>query len=106
MRLIDADRLLEVLKANYAIYRSKIRGSYLDGVHDGINTAIIYVINATTIEERKHGHWESFININGEKTYRCSTCQNEAPHDLYGYFELTNYCPHCGAVMDEGEENK
>lgn len=72
MRLIDADSLLKILKNNHAIYRSKIRGSYLDGVHDGINTAILYVVGAATIEERKHGHWS-------EEDYRCSVCGAKRP---------------------------
>ena len=101
MRLIDADKLINILNDNQAIYDNELKGSYYDGVGNGLEAAIVCVEHAPTVEERKHGHWEPFININREKTYRCSTCQNEAPHDLYGYFELTNYCPHCGTVMDE-----
>ena len=99
MRLIDADRLLEVLKANYAIYRSKIRGSYLDGVHDGINTTIIQVVSATTIEARKHGHW-----IRADKRFwKCSECNYEKHIRRISEAGMykTPYCPYCGAVMDE-----
>lgn len=93
MRLIDADKMLaELLMINE---RSNIFAAPF------ARRIKRFIDRQPTIEARKHGHWEPFININREKTYRCSTCQNEAPHDLYGYFELTNYCPHCGTVMDE-----
>ena len=99
MRLIDADTLIQEIKRWKE--REIADGLIGKGIKAGYDAAIICVSEMPTIEERKHGHWEPFININGEKTYRCSTCQNEAPHDLYGYFELTNYCPRCGAVMDK-----
>lgn len=53
----------------------------------------------------KHGHWqENKItmrdwggNVVTEKTlWRCSICWHEDSI-------LTNYCPNCGARMDEGE---
>lgn len=99
MRLIDADKLKERFYQEQNYYED-CNNDYEEGRFDGIQVAIDEIVDAPTVERRKHGHWEPFININGEKTYRCSTCQNEAPHDLYGYFELTNYCPHCGAKME------
>ena len=100
MRLIDADRLLEILKNNYAIYSSKIRGSYLDGVHDGIKLAILYVIGATTIEGRKHGHWKFVANM--LPYHICSVCGSRALFDENSYDTvMSNYCPYCGAIMDE-----
>lgn len=100
MRLIDADRLLEILKNNYAIYSSKTRGSYLDGVHDGIKMAILYVIGATTIEERKHGRWKFVANM--LPYHICSVCGSRALFDENSYDTvMSNYCPYCGAIMDE-----
>lgn len=43
----------------------------------------------------KHGHWE-FIGGYGYQ-YRCSECINCAEWK-------TEFCPHCGAIMDEVEE--
>ena len=100
MRPIDADKLKERLYQEQKYYEY-YNNDYEEGRFDGLQVAIDEIIDAPSVEGRKHGRWEPFTNINRENTYRCSVCQNEAPHDLYGYFEVTNYCPHCGAKMDE-----
>lgn len=55
-------------------------------------------------EERKHGHW---IETNEYYTgayeslyyYKCSVCGDSVLEDPD--FGLHNYCPRCGATMDE-----
>ena len=47
-------------------------------------------------EPVRHGHW---INT-GFLTAKCSECDAEV-HEL----EYGNYCPNCGAKMDEEEED-
>lgn len=45
----------------------------------------------------KHGKW---IYNDGDNT--CSVCRKEVTeHDDYGRKQWFNYCPHCGAKMDE-----
>jgi len=44
------------------------------------------------VEPVKHGHWE-YIGGYGYQ-YRCSECIMCVEH-------TSNYCPHCGAKMDE-----
>lgn len=49
-----------------------------------------------------HGRWEGQFP-------HCSVCGEEAIfHDngtLHGSYFLTDYCPHCGAKMDGGNQN-
>lgn len=105
MRLIDADDILKILKEHAKSFIPNYEeDNYEAGVLEGLALAECEVNETPSVEERKHGHWEPFTNINRENTYRCSVCQNEVPHDLYGYYELTNYCPHCGAKMEEEAE--
>lgn len=47
-------------------------------------------------EERKHGHWIG-KPIPGYSIVRCSVCFAFANN-----IERLNYCPNCGAKMDEG----
>lgn len=58
------------------------------------------------IEARKHGHW-----VVTENTYQCQFCQywdtrkKEQVNGRYVFSKLPNYCPDCGAVMDEEPKN-
>ena len=54
-----------------------------------------------TIEERKHGHWKFVANM--LPYHLCSVCGSRALFDENSYDTvMSNYCPYCGAVMDEG----
>lgn len=95
MRLIDADELKEVLHETIA---DEDRAKYwydLIGVDEAIN-------DAPTIDPVKHGRWKhEHLVSTGGGTYavvRCSLCEWQYPT-----FE-TDFCPHCGARMDGGEE--
>ena len=37
--------------------------------------------------------------------YICSACKEEAVYDCNDNFVLSNYCPHCGAKMDGGDND-
>ena len=54
-------------------------------------------VEALKAEPVKHGRWE-FIGGYGYQ-YRCSECTNCAERK-------TQFCPHCGAMMDERDEVK
>lgn len=85
MRLIDADAL-------------KREPELLYGLTVAITEIQDVIDEATTVEERKHGHWVRHNNI-----IACSECI----WDMYweeGNTKL-NYCPSCGAKMD-GESNE
>lgn len=84
MRLIDADDLmcklteLEITNPNFVM--AEVKG---------------LLVNAPTVEERKHGHWIG-KPIAGYSIVRCSVCFAFANN-----IERWNYCPNCGAKMDE-----
>ena len=49
-------------------------------------------------EPVRHGHWE--IDMRGN--WACSLCGNDPYHDN---MKNMNYCPNCGAKMDERRED-
>lgn len=87
MRLIDADALLRDLNNRNTPFNAKI------------NEAIIF---APTVDLYKHGRW---IN-KGFEPIRCSVCgiTVDAINGIPWAIKSFNYCPHCGAKMDEGKE--
>lgn len=85
MRLIDAD---EIKKKSYYAYPS------ID--HLCLSSSVVDVSdidNSPTIEAEpvRHGHWDWYINL---KHPKCSSCKKESK-------VVSNYCPACGAKMDE-----
>lgn len=61
--------------------------------------------NWCPLEPVVHGHWmeqKIFTEDSGFKNpIVCSCCGSICVADLYGELFLTNYCPSCGARMDE-----
>ena len=56
---------------------------------------------AADVVEVKHGKWfRHNKKKHGDTCYYCSVCEKMAIADGYCW-ELTDYCPHCGAKMDE-----
>lgn len=55
-------------------------------------------LNKADVVRVKHGHWEPYgINPNGViGNYHCTVCKGTSLKD-------SDYCPNCGAVMDEKE---
>ena len=102
-RLIDAETVKEQVK----LYFNKF-------ARDGLKTEIIeratndiaeVIDNVPAVVAEQHGHW---IGIDDEpcETYECDKCgyiteeigcNNGIPNNF-------NYCPNCGASMDEVEE--
>lgn len=97
MRLIDADKLLDVL----ADYCPQIPNDKVDihavGMYHQYQHDTYMIVNAPTIDavEQKHGHFiqGEFISTLG----MCSVCEH--PID-----DGDRYCKWCGANMDEVTE--
>lgn len=57
----------------------------------------------------KHGHW-IYIALDNFRKYKviCSICKSEYVDNYDGYIsaEDFNYCPNCGAKMDEVIDNE
>ena len=97
MRLIDAEKLAEVLNR----YLAQLRNSGISvGLRMGINTCLTFINNANTIEAEpvKHGRWET--NSDRPDSLICSICK--CGFDMWKH-DPHNYCPNCGADM-RGEE--
>lgn len=103
MRLIDADALIKWLNDTYCD-TSKRLWNY--NQHVMAMDMIDILENYPTIEERKHGCWVTGENEDdGDFIIKCSICGKRAPTDGDYRYYLSNYCPHCGATMDEEAKN-
>ena len=104
MRLIDADKLKEEI--------GECPENWLDSPEemqavDDWNGCMNVIDCAPTIDAEivRHGHWIEKDWFDGDIYYDCSTCGNSwvtiegTPQD-----NGMNYCPHCGAKMDEVSE--
>lgn len=99
MRLIDADAIRKK-------YKHELTRTYLDdyakGFQSGLNAATgehAPVIDAVSVV--RHGRW--MLAIEDWNRWTCSVCgwsKRTDSHVSLGY----NYCPHCGAKMDGGDE--
>ena len=89
-RLIDAEHL----KKRATDWWGDCWDNYAQSTEDFLE----YIDNEPTVDAERHGHW--IITPYGHMT--CSSC--EWLFEYYdGLEEEWNYCPHCGAKMDETE---
>lgn len=93
-RLIDADELLLSFPDKYP---GKVRPAKpLRNLYP-VNLVRREIMEAPTVDPIKRGHWIQ-VDKNFSYPVKCSICGEE---DWYGVF---NYCPNCGAKMDEVTE--
>lgn len=96
MNLIDKDILIVELQKMQEKGSKETRSWEGDGGYClGLEDAIMAAENAVIVEERKHGH---YIH-KGAWHLECSECSNILAH----ISEEKNFCPNCGAIMDEDE---
>lgn len=91
MELIDREALKTKLEKNIEDLADKT--GFFEGIKMGYESAVHFVEQAPTVEERKHGRWVRHNNI-----IACSECIFDMCFDE-NIAEL-NYCPYCGAIMD------
>lgn len=83
MRLIDADKVPYVVINGFE-YAQK---EDIDQMDD--------------IDPVKHGYWRTFTPL-AQPRYVCSECFATGKYHVWSDVDGLNYCPHCGAKMDEG----
>ena len=74
----------------------------------GIDDALMLLEEAPEedVAEVKHGKWYKHDKkIHGDTCYYCSVCEKMALSDSM-VWELTDYCPNCGAKMDRERKEK
>lgn len=88
------------------IYREDVIEEYI--VNFGLTIEDIERIPAIDIQPVKHGHWERHNIYHGDDVsgsidpnWRCSECGGQANINTWYMYDLTNFCPHCGAKMDQ-----
>ena len=102
MRPIDAEALIKWLTTETGFKTNCEDCTCIDCLDCIIEEAIK---NAPTIEAKPvvHGRWISKNAHGYEWVFVCSNCDYI---DGYPFNDRSNYCPNCGAKMDEKENNK
>lgn len=95
MRLIDADKLITALEITITKSDADFESEYLNGIKQGIETALEIVKIAPTVEERPQGEWGKWVI----SEIRCPNCLEYFETDCYSTGELRT-CPICGADME------
>ena len=98
MRVIDADKL----KAHYAWWGGEY-GTELSKANKEVFDTIVDLQPTADVRENVHAHWDKVEMKRGEWWHTCSKCKATWSSED-GELDF-NFCPNCGAVMDErGEE--
>lgn len=100
MRLIDADELEKWMNERMRSLRAAY--GYHDDYTDGFEECMEAVENAETIDPetlRPMGRWEPRTDVVG--FVRCSVCHDCNVYDDWADGKKWNYCPNCGAKMEE-----
>ena len=101
--LIDANALVEFIKANYCQYCNSY-GGLLCGACSN-DTFMCHVETAPTVDavEVVHGEWSTIEDdYCGLTALKCSECNQEYWFEEEPPTKIYNYCPNCGAKMDRG----
>ena len=74
---------------------------------DDIET-VFGMLSPADVVEVKHGEWMSVPETWGafDIRYYCSECGKDAIINNNERYVLSDYCPHCGAIMDNKRGNK
>ncbi len=107
MRLIDADALIPKLNSIHKAETQIFGNASWYFAKKCINA----VEDAPIIEEQKTGKWIKKSEYVGDDIsctvvphWSCSICGKEAIINDWYIYELSNFCPHCGAKMTGGDE--
>lgn len=92
MELIDREALKVKLEKNIEDLADKT--GFFECIRMGYESAVHFVEQAPTVEERQHGYWKNGC---------CTVCGESAATDSHFDFipeEAQKYCWNCGAIMD------
>lgn len=99
MRLINANKYCDFLN-NYPLKKAQ------DNVMNFYRDALRYTFECEVdAEPVKHGQWIYKGAIGRFPVCECSVCGNAENADWAVLGDNVNYCPNCGAKMDEKREN-
>ena len=102
MKIIDADKL----KAHYSWWKGGTREMTMDEAKSDFDTIID--LQPTVDAEPKHGRWITVSDGYGNGVATASICECSLCKDTIWVYKNDkrkwNYCPNCGARMDEVEE--
>ena len=101
-RLIDADKLWKH-KFKSASEKRDLDVVYMSGWNDAIDSI---VENTPTVDAEpiRHGRW---ISESQQRVFKCSACGHYLDFDgVNAGRGSANYCPNCGAKMDEETEDE
>lgn len=90
-RLIDADELAK----NFAVPSNEL---FYAG------TVLEYIKDAPTVDAEpvRHGKWVDATGVlDSVRQYKCSECGKKPILNEHWCFELTKFCPFCGAKMED-----
>ena len=102
-RLIDANALSALLDVEYKRKMKLVRKgeNQLNTLAEGIMSMSVLLGTMPTVDAVKvvHGEW---ISDEGDVLFHCSECETQISTS-WNYDDLHwNYCPNCGAKMDNG----
>ena len=98
-RLIDADKLIELIDDDIASLDKNMSREGYDVCLCTLRMVKQYIKALSTAEPTKHGRW---VIESGATIMHCDACG--WAFEYYGGLEEEwNNCPHCGAIMDEVE---
>ena len=93
---INRDVAIQKMTDLFAEFPDEI-GHYLQGRCIGV----LLFLPAADVVEIKHGkRYRHDKKIHGDTCYHCSVCERMPLTDCGMVWELTPYCPFCGAKMD------
>ena len=109
MRLIDAEALVKDFSVRTVSARNWKENALnngneeivirADATLDFLTEVKLTIENAPTVEDRPTGKWESPFPVGDITYHKCSNC-----HISTQLILITNYCPNCGAKMEESDD--
>lgn len=99
--LISREAAIAIMQAKGEMAMGTPKAVFYSAAH------MLEMMPAVDAEPVRHGRWVKASGMLPPECHdkkRCSVCANFALHDRLGRVRPSNYCPNCGAKMDEEQE--